>query len=117
LGVTRADRPSSTAISKQPACGRKTSSALAIAPIWLSCDCGTPFALTLQKKQNIIHQEQSIMLRWALIFLVVALLAALFGFTGIAAGAASIGRFLFFLFLVLFVISLILGMTRRGPIA
>lgn len=53
------------------------------------------------------------MLRWALVFLVVALLAAVFGFGGIAADAAWIARILFFLFLVLFVVSLILG--RRGP--
>ena len=40
------------------------------------------------------------MLRWALIFLIIALVAALFGFTGIAAAAAGIAKFLFFLFLV-----------------
>jgi uncharacterized membrane protein YtjA (UPF0391 family) len=49
------------------------------------------------------------MLRWSLIFLVVALVAALFGFTGIAAGAASIAKILFFVFLVLFVVALIAG--------
>ncbi len=36
------------------------------------------------------------MLRWALIFLIIALVAALFGFTGIAAAAAGIAKFLFF---------------------
>jgi len=41
------------------------------------------------------------MLRWAVIFLVIALVAALFGFTGIAAAAAGIAKFLFFLFLVI----------------
>ena len=41
------------------------------------------------------------MLRWAAIFLVIALVAALFGFTGIAAAAAGIAKFLFFLFLVI----------------
>jgi uncharacterized membrane protein YtjA (UPF0391 family) len=49
------------------------------------------------------------MLRWSLIFLVIALVAALFGFTNIAAGAASIAKILFFVFLVLFVIALIGG--------
>ena len=49
------------------------------------------------------------MLRWAIIFLVIALVAALFGFTRIAAGAATIARFLFFLFVVLLVIALIAG--------
>lgn len=47
------------------------------------------------------------MLRWALIFLFVALVAALFGFTGIAAAAAGITKFLFFLFLVVCLIFLL----------
>ena len=55
---------------------------------------------------------ESIMLSWALTFLVLALIAALFGFGGIAAGAASIAKILFFLFLVLFVVSLIVNVTR-----
>jgi len=55
------------------------------------------------------------MLRWAVIFLVVALVAALFGFTGIATAAAGIAKFLFVLFLVICLIFFILGMsaTRR----
>lgn len=51
------------------------------------------------------------MLRWAAIFLVIAILAAVFGFGDLSAGAASIAKTLFFLFLVLFVGSLILGYT------
>lgn len=47
------------------------------------------------------------MLRWAVIFLVVALVAALFGFGGIAAAAVDIARLLFFVFIVLFVLALI----------
>jgi uncharacterized membrane protein YtjA (UPF0391 family) len=55
------------------------------------------------------------MLSWAIAFLVIALIAALFGFTGIYAAASSIAQILFFVFLVLFVISLIAGgMTRRN---
>jgi uncharacterized membrane protein YtjA (UPF0391 family) len=49
------------------------------------------------------------MLRWTVIFLIVAIIAAVFGFGGIAAGAASIAKILFFIFLVLFIISLIMG--------
>ena len=52
------------------------------------------------------------MLSWALTFFVLALIAALFGFGGIAAGAASIGKVLFFLFLVLFAVSLIGNLSR-----
>ncbi len=49
------------------------------------------------------------MLRWTITFLIIALVAALFGFGGIAAGAASIAKVLFFIFLVLFVLSLVFG--------
>ena len=42
------------------------------------------------------------MLRWTITFLVIALLAAIFGFGGIAAGAASIAKIIFIVFLVLF---------------
>lgn len=51
------------------------------------------------------------MLKWAGIFLVVAIVAAIFGFGGIAAGAASIAKVLFFIFLGLVVIFAILGVT------
>jgi uncharacterized membrane protein YtjA (UPF0391 family) len=55
------------------------------------------------------------MLRWALIFFVVALVAAFFGFGGIASGAADIGRILFVGFIILAVVSLIAGLVRgRG---
>ena len=52
------------------------------------------------------------MLRWSITFLVIAIIAAVFGFGGIAEGAADIAEILFYIFLVLFVISLIFG--RRG---
>jgi uncharacterized membrane protein YtjA (UPF0391 family) len=50
------------------------------------------------------------MLKWALIFFVIALIAGAFGFTGIAAGAATISRILFGIFLVIFVILLVFGL-------
>ena len=53
------------------------------------------------------------MLYWALVFLVVSLIAALFGFGGISAAAADIARSLFFVFIVLFVLSLVFGLARR----
>lgn len=53
------------------------------------------------------------MLRWALIFFIIAIVAAVFGFGGIAAGAVSIARILFFIFIVLFLISLISGLLRK----
>ncbi len=49
------------------------------------------------------------MIKWAVIFLVVALIAALFGFTGLAVAAAEIAKFLFGLFLLLCLVFFILG--------
>jgi uncharacterized membrane protein YtjA (UPF0391 family) len=53
------------------------------------------------------------MLRYALGFFVVALIAAIFGFTGIAVAAAGIAKLLFFLFIILFVVSLLARVLRR----
>ena len=49
------------------------------------------------------------MLKWSIIFLVIALVAALFGFGGIAGTAIGIAKVLFFVFLVLFILSLVMG--------
>ncbi|MDD5030164.1 MAG: DUF1328 domain-containing protein [Rhodoferax sp.] len=54
------------------------------------------------------------MLHYAVVFFVIALIAALFGFGGIAAGAVSIAKILFFVFLALAVLSFIFGSTRRN---
>ncbi|HYZ30762.1 MAG TPA: DUF1328 domain-containing protein [Crenalkalicoccus sp.] len=53
------------------------------------------------------------MLYWTLIFLVIALVAGLFGFGGIAAASAGIAKILFGIFLILFLVSLIFGVIRR----
>jgi uncharacterized membrane protein YtjA (UPF0391 family) len=50
------------------------------------------------------------MLKLALFFLIVSLVAALFGFTGMAAAAAGIAKILFFIFIALFVILLVVGL-------
>lgn len=55
------------------------------------------------------------MLYWAAVFFVIALIAALFGFGGIASGAVEIAKILFFVFLIVFAVTLILGLFRRGP--
>ncbi len=52
------------------------------------------------------------MLAWSVIFFIVAIVAAIFGFGGIAAGAVTIAKVLFFVFLVLFAVSLIAGLAR-----
>ena len=53
------------------------------------------------------------MLNWAITFLVVALIAAIFGFGILAGTAMEIARIIFFVFIVLFVISFFTG--RRTP--
>ncbi len=56
------------------------------------------------------------MLRWAVIFLVIALVAALLGFTNIAGGALAIAQVLFFIFIAIFVILLIMGLMAGRAI-
>ena len=53
------------------------------------------------------------MLYWALVFFIIALVAALLGFTGVGLAAAGIAKILFFVFLVLFVVSIVAGLGRR----
>ena len=50
------------------------------------------------------------LLKWALIMLVVSLLAALFGFTDLAAASADVARVLFDIFLVIFLVLLVMGL-------
>jgi uncharacterized membrane protein YtjA (UPF0391 family) len=52
------------------------------------------------------------MLYWTLIFLVIALVAGLFGFGGVASASAGIAKVLFAIFLVLFIVSLVVGVIR-----
>lgn len=54
------------------------------------------------------------MLYWAAVFFVIALVSAVLGFGGIAAGAAGIAKVLFFVFLALGALSLLFG--RRGAV-
>ena len=53
------------------------------------------------------------MLHYAAVFLIIALIAALFGFGGIAASAVGIAKILFYIFLVLALVSLLGGILRR----
>ena len=56
------------------------------------------------------------MLYWAFMFLIVGLIAAMLGFTNIAGASIAVAKFLAGLFLVLFLIFLILGMTAAKKI-
>jgi uncharacterized membrane protein YtjA (UPF0391 family) len=50
------------------------------------------------------------MLKWALIFFIISIIAGAFGFTGISAGTAFIAKFLFFAALAIFVVFLVLAL-------
>jgi uncharacterized membrane protein YtjA (UPF0391 family) len=50
------------------------------------------------------------MLKWAVVFLIIAIIAGIFGFTGIAAASATIAKVLFGIFLVLFLGALAIGL-------
>jgi len=59
-------------------------------------------------------QSGGCMLRWALGFFIIALVAALLGFTGISLAAAGIAKILFYLFLILFLVTLMGHLLRRS---
>jgi uncharacterized membrane protein YtjA (UPF0391 family) len=50
-------------------------------------------------------------LKWALIFFLVSIVAGILGFTGVSEATADIARFLFYVFVVIFLVLLILGLT------
>lgn len=51
------------------------------------------------------------LLKWALFFFVISIVAAIFGFGGISAASADIAKILFFIFVVIFVLLLVLGLV------
>ena len=54
------------------------------------------------------------MLRYSVIFLVIALVAALFGFGGIASGAVEIAKILFFVFVVIAVVTFVVSLVKKN---
>jgi uncharacterized membrane protein YtjA (UPF0391 family) len=54
-------------------------------------------------------QGDNVMLKWALIFFIISLVAGVFGFTGIASGAAAVAKILFYIAVALFLLFLVLG--------
>ena len=54
------------------------------------------------------------MIYWSAVFFIIAIIAAAFGFGNISAGAVDIAKVLFFIFLVLFILSALFGFARRG---
>jgi uncharacterized membrane protein YtjA (UPF0391 family) len=58
------------------------------------------------------------MLHWAAIFLIIALIAFVLGFTTVAGAAIEFAKILFFIFLIVFLVTLVLGLLsgRKGPV-
>jgi uncharacterized membrane protein YtjA (UPF0391 family) len=57
-------------------------------------------------------EDQAVtLLKWALIFFLISVVAGILGFTGLSAASADIARFLFYVFVVIFLVLLILGLT------
>jgi uncharacterized membrane protein YtjA (UPF0391 family) len=54
------------------------------------------------------------MLYWAVVFLIIAVVAGVLGFGGIASTAAGFAQVLLFIFIVIFVVALVMGLRRRG---
>jgi uncharacterized membrane protein YtjA (UPF0391 family) len=69
-------------------------------------DCAACYALP---ERLFLPLNRMLMLKWTIILLLIAIVAGILGFTGIAIGAAKIAKSLFFIFLVLFILSLIRG--------
>jgi uncharacterized membrane protein YtjA (UPF0391 family) len=83
--------------------------------------CGSTHPHCLPSQQNACEFEKThssykehLMLHYAVVFFVIALIAALFGFGGIAAGAVGIAKILFVVFAVLAVASFLFGLLRKG---
>ena len=86
-------------------------------PCWDGARAFRPLHLTsyeLAVRMQQTPREDKSMLYYALVFLLIAIVAAIFGFTGVYAAAAGIAKILFILFLVLFVVSLVAG-RRVAP--
>jgi uncharacterized membrane protein YtjA (UPF0391 family) len=76
-----------------------------------------PIAATLARNgltRPLPSSQEIVMLHYAIVFFVIALIAALFGFGGIAAGAAGIAKILFFVFVIMAVVTFVMSLIRRS---
>jgi uncharacterized membrane protein YtjA (UPF0391 family) len=62
-------------------------------------------------RRNSLEERSVTLLKWALLFFVISIVAGILGFTGISAASADVARILFYIFLVIFLVLLILGLT------
>src|SRR4029079_19036304 len=95
----------------------KMRGAVPASALWKRCaERGTQTPRTSYWSERTIAMS---LLKWALIMLVVSIVAALFGFTGLSAASADVARILFYSFVVIFLVLLIAGLmgarAGRGP--
>ena len=64
-------------------------------------------------KGSLTLSEEIKMLYYAVVFFIIALIAALFGFGGIAAGAAGVAKILFVVFLIVSLVTFLLSLSKR----
>jgi uncharacterized membrane protein YtjA (UPF0391 family) len=71
-------------------------------------------------KQHVLSplHQGGVMLRWAILFFVLAVIASIFGFGGLSAAFAGVAKILFFLFVIVFIVFLLAGAVRgrRPPV-
>jgi uncharacterized membrane protein YtjA (UPF0391 family) len=83
--------------------------------LWHSaCNTHRAVQATAIQQSLALHQPEVTMLYYAIVFFVIALVAALFGFGGIAASAVGIAKILFFVFLVIAVVTFLMSLARRS---
>jgi uncharacterized membrane protein YtjA (UPF0391 family) len=63
---------------------------------------------------HVASGKEQIMLYWAAVFFIIAVIAGILGFAGVAVAAAGIAKILFYLFLIFFLVALVMGIGRRG---
>jgi uncharacterized membrane protein YtjA (UPF0391 family) len=66
-------------------------------------------ALMLNRKWK---TEELIMLSWVVTFLIIALIAGILGFGGVAGASIEIAKIIFFVALLLFLVSAVIGVAR-----
>jgi len=78
-------------------------------------DSPSAYCASVSSLRSVNLNQHTAMLRWTLLFLVIAVIAGLLGFTGVAGTASEIAKILFFVFLVLLIISALVSAFRGRP--
>jgi uncharacterized membrane protein YtjA (UPF0391 family) len=82
----------------------------------MAADRGRSNAGSTMQWSALMPRKESVMLKYAIIFAVISLLAGALGFGGVAAGAAGIAKILFGLFLVLAIVFVVLAVLGAGAV-